>query len=336
MHHRRTAAVLVTLTIVLTLGLAEAMLALIAPVNYRRPPADDFDAEWRSLLHQPSTTPGLDYELAPNRDQMARGARVRTNSLGMRDDEPRGPLGRRLVRIAVVGDSFTFGFGVEQHATYCHQLEGRLNQRAAACDYDVLNFGVSGYGTRHEAAVLEHKVMPFEPDLIIVGYVMNDPQHRPIQPLPSHFAKVEWWQRSHVLRLIARGHDLWQRKRLGNGNFYEALHAVGSDSWRSVTQSFDAMATQAGANGTPLLLVLFPEVPVEGWDRYRYGQIHAQVAQAAADRGFDTLDLVETLRPYDPRSLRLSATDEHLTPMANTLVAAAIQAHLASRGWLCE
>ena len=56
---------------------------------------------------------------------------VTTNSFGMRDTEPAPPDAASIRNILALGDSFTFGFGVEAHETY---PEGaRAASRGAGC-----------------------------------------------------------------------------------------------------------------------------------------------------------------------------------------------------------
>lgn len=323
-------------TLAVALVVAEAMLAWLHPVRYRKPTARGFDQQWRSLLHRPSAIPGLHYELAPERVGEARGATIVTNRHGMRDDPPMPDDTPGLFRIAVLGDSFTFGYGVEAAEAYPSILERLLRDRPPddACRYDVLNFGVSGYSTRDEALVLRHKAMAFHPRQVIVGYFLNDPQIEPIQPLQTHFAPVHWWQRFHLTRLASQVKNLWDRKRIANGSFYDYLHAVGRKNWQSVEAAFADMADAAGPD-VPVLIVIFPEVPNEGWRAYRYGHLHEQVARSARAAGHGVLDLLDVMRAHDPGDLRLSPTDEHLTPYAHRLVAEAIFDRLFEQGLPC-
>ena len=45
--------------------------------------------------------------------------------------------------------------------------------------FEVLNFGVVGYSTRDEAIALKQKTIPFHPQGVIIGYVLNDPETDP-------------------------------------------------------------------------------------------------------------------------------------------------------------
>ena len=72
----------------------------------------------RERVHRASPIPGLAYELAPGSSTRYRGARLRVNQDGLRDDPSRaGPDAPRF-RIAALGDSYTFGQGVESNQTW--------------------------------------------------------------------------------------------------------------------------------------------------------------------------------------------------------------------------
>ena len=81
------------------------------------------------------------------------------------------------IRIVALGDSFTFGYGVEEQEAWPRQVETLLNEgRAPGRTIDVVNLGVGGYGTHQETLWLEETWPELRPDLAVVGfYVGNDP-----------------------------------------------------------------------------------------------------------------------------------------------------------------
>jgi hypothetical protein len=72
-------------------------------------------------------------------------------------------------RIAIVGDSFTFGLEVPYEATWGHQLELALGQ-----EYQVLNFGVDGYGVDQAYLRYERDVRSWRPETVILGIINDD------------------------------------------------------------------------------------------------------------------------------------------------------------------
>jgi len=97
----------------------------------------------------------------------------RINDEGMRADRdyPRAkPVG--IQRIVSLGDSFTVGYEVEVDETFSSVLENRL--RAAGRSVEVLNAGVSGFGTAEECVYLERDLFAYSPDLVLVSFYQND------------------------------------------------------------------------------------------------------------------------------------------------------------------
>ena len=100
-------------------------------------------------------------------------ALVTTNSDGHRDREHAKQKPPEVVRIAVLGDSFAEALQVDGHETFWSVMEGEL----ARCDafegrpVEVLNFGVSGYGTTQELQMLRHYVWDYQPDIVLVAFL---------------------------------------------------------------------------------------------------------------------------------------------------------------------
>ena len=102
---------------------------------------------------------------------------VRTNAKGVRNDrdipynKPEGTF-----RIVGLGDSFTLGYEVEQEDTFLYRLETDLKARGFE-RVEVVNLGVSGFGTSEELITLRHEGMAYDPDLVLLGYFVNDIQN---------------------------------------------------------------------------------------------------------------------------------------------------------------
>ncbi|MBI2524188.1 SGNH/GDSL hydrolase family protein [Candidatus Peregrinibacteria bacterium] len=96
---------------------------------------------------------------------------VRINSNGFRDREHSVTKPNDTLRIAVLGDSMTearqvdvtqtFWSILEQNLSHCAGLEGRTPE--------VMNFGVSGYGTGQEYLLLE-RIWRFQPDIVLLAF----------------------------------------------------------------------------------------------------------------------------------------------------------------------
>ena len=75
-------------------------------------------------------------------------------------------------RILTLGDSSTFGWGVDPDFTWQSLLEKRLARDIHGVE--VFNLGLSGFTTRHGLGVLRHYALKLKPDLLILGFGAND------------------------------------------------------------------------------------------------------------------------------------------------------------------
>lgn len=90
---------------------------------------------------------------------------VRINSLGLRDHQTTLAKPAGVLRIAMLGDSY-----VEAAQLALDDSVSKVLQRALAATgrYEVLNFGVSGYGTAQEYLQLREFGLKFDPDLVVL------------------------------------------------------------------------------------------------------------------------------------------------------------------------
>lgn len=87
------------------------------------------------------------------------------NSLGIRDHET--PLERtHAIRILAIGDSVTFGWGVNIEDAWCKCLEANL--RESGMDVEVLNLGKPAAGPREYARIAEVALPRLRPDIVLV------------------------------------------------------------------------------------------------------------------------------------------------------------------------
>ena len=149
----------------LTAGVMAEILLLIAGIEH--PVFDRPDPVFGSAL----------IEGAEGWQQREGRAYIRVNSRGFRDRERSAAKPPGTLRIAVLGDSFTEARQVAFEATFCSVIERELQRRrwAGGRAMEVLNFGVSGYGTTQQLLTLHHRVWNYDPDIVLLAfYTGND------------------------------------------------------------------------------------------------------------------------------------------------------------------
>ena len=128
----------------------------------------------RSLITA-SPSDEIIYTLKPKLDVIFQSVSTKTNSYGMRGPEIAVDKPKDTYRIAILGDSFAFGWGVVVEKSFARLLEDKLNQTAKnGRRYEVYNLGVPGYSTFQEVADFFDKGIQFKPDAVIVYFVEND------------------------------------------------------------------------------------------------------------------------------------------------------------------
>ena len=89
---------------------------------------------------------------------------IKINSLGLRDNEISI---KNRTRILMLGDSFTFGYGVEMNETFSELIEQNSG-------YEVINAGVMSYSPILEYRYLKKKGYLLKPDIVIQNIDISD------------------------------------------------------------------------------------------------------------------------------------------------------------------
>ena len=96
---------------------------------------------------------------------------AKINSLGIRGNNL-NPKKDTSIRIVVVGDSFTFGWGVDFENNYGSLVQKKLNQKNI--QVEVVNLGQPGGFTLHYWKNLERGISFLNPDLVIIGLLQGN------------------------------------------------------------------------------------------------------------------------------------------------------------------
>lgn len=163
-HARLALPLLVLLALAGLVAAAEALLAWRDPGLTSRDPASGDDGLQFYRFH-----PQVGLFHKPSFSGTYRGIRYETNSRGLRG--PEVPLERTpgRGRVAVLGDSLVWGFGVPQGETLCDALA------ALRPGLEVLNFGVAGFGAAQELMLLDAEVLAYHPDRVVLVFTLaND------------------------------------------------------------------------------------------------------------------------------------------------------------------
>jgi len=162
-----------TLVFALMLGMFELGIRIFVPQNLRADPENSHIGFGFSYRPKPG------YKALVKRAE--RIVTWKINSQGLRDNEIPYQKPVDTYRIVGLGDSFTFGFHVEQEETYLHRLEKMLNDRPDLAlsigkqQIQTINMGVGAYGVAAAHHMLQQEGLRYTPDLIVTAvFVGND------------------------------------------------------------------------------------------------------------------------------------------------------------------
>jgi hypothetical protein len=101
---------------------------------------------------------------------------VKINRDGLRDTEHSKTKPANTLRIAVIGDSYAEALQVPLENAFWKVAENRLQSCSAlgGRTVEVVNFGVSGYGTAQELITLQRAVWDYAPDVVLLAVTTNN------------------------------------------------------------------------------------------------------------------------------------------------------------------
>lgn len=149
----------------LAAGLAAELLVTVVYGKQVRFPRHVVRASWGTRFNQPNASYG---HHSPDID-----VRFEINAQGMRADvdyDYAKPAG--VKRVICLGDSFTMGYEVENDQCFARLLERGLEERGVRCQ--VLNAGVSGFGSAEALIYLERELLKYDPDAVVLSFFIND------------------------------------------------------------------------------------------------------------------------------------------------------------------
>ena len=257
------------------------------------------------------------YELLPSTEFHHKGVTVRTNQYGMRDQEYSLIRAEGTLRVALMGASFVFGAGVEGNEIFDTVLENRLNSEAAGGQYDryeVLNFGIGGYSPPEQMALLEDKVLRFDPQYVLY-FEHSD---------TSRFAVLAL---ARALQQHAKHRYDFLRDIVAKAGIDPATVDATSDTETLVrrltpfkeellAKTYAQIAAIGRAAGVPVIWIYMPRP-----ERFDIGELPDFEARLAREAGLPVLGIANAYGAEELSSLWIAPWDHHPNAYGNQLIA---------------
>ena len=234
------------------------------------------------------------------------------------------------IRISFIGDSYTFGAGVEDQERFSNLTGFHMRQKNIKSNIEILNFGRIGSDNISNLYILQEKALTFDPDIVVLSFVPNDfSDHAMTRHFVMHFIqesnKYAFFKHfEDHLKLavffdsllistcsnLNEEHIEWL-----NGSFREDKNGAFSSELRSLDQMMNIMS---GRQGIVLFFPYFVAKNEKELFFYRQGKdILNRFCQAYGLRFIEVYDLLGS-KPY--YKWWVSSTNHHPNIAAHAIV----------------
>lgn len=305
--------------------LSVCVASLSAELSYRswlRSRYKDQVAKWQHELYALVPNTRIEYILKADRRRTNRipGVPDQEWSYKINSDGWRGPeirtKGTNEQVVLFLGDSYGFGWAVDDDETYVHYVSQSLSD-IRDLSVQCINLGVPGYNTVQEHAILARYAHRYSPDAAVVGYVMNDAEPQQSVPLnpDTAYAFVTSWMVADIKGALGI-----ESKVQWHSYDYRIGFGRGSIKWPQSKAALKKIADYCRQNSLILLVAILPECNRALDDDYAYNIIHEQVIDWCNEFGIRSIDLLPRLRSTDSELLAVPG-DGHPSPYAHQLIA---------------
>lgn len=271
-------------------------------------------------------------ELPPADQVDAFAVRNEVNGLGLRAPQgyppPREP---GEFRIAVLGDSMTYGEGVEVDQAFPAVMQAGLNESAGdAQTFTVVNMGRLGDDTLGEAERYRGLADRIAPDLLVLVFYVNDFAQVGREPDTALHDIYSIRDDRYLLSELSYVFHYVERTIRLRRAFNETIRYFRADLERGVEpEAFAPVARAivelrdfAEARGTRFALAMMP------WlvrlDDYQLTAMHARIGELCDAEDIPFHDLAPAFAGRDEAAMRVSLANHHPSAAAHRIVAATL------------
>ena len=311
---------------------------------------EQIDHTWLGEFTRPSAQADLRYELKPDVDLNWGGVRLVTSSDGRRISPAHPAPLHPALKVAILGDSSSFGWGVSYEDTYGEVLRQLLEQRLGR-PVELRNFSVPGYNSQQERLCFETHVLPWKPDVVILHYDFNDAdpiEGKPINYMaadygdnPLHSVAIKWYRRGLQQRRINRVMWLTEEDPQHPTKVYRHYRCAGP-LYDQHLRALAAIATEAVRHHIRVIAFVFNPWLQRQTDPTQdpfYTLLHQPIVHALQQDGYAVVDSYPLYQQVmadngwdDLRPFWVLPTDGHPNAAGHRFIARALFEHMMAAG----
>ena len=312
MKSRKTLKNLLAILIILVVLLAICEASIRVYLHYNTV----YDIEmtrYAMSVKEDSENPKIGHVHKPGSNMELMDVNVSINSDGLRDRDY--PIERGdAYRIIFLGDSLTFGWGVEQEYTFQYLLEEEIGKTAPT---EIINFGTGNYNTEQEVSMFFEKGVKYDPDKVVLFYFINDAEATPKKSglwfLGYSYLISFYWSRINSLInniLVSRSFK----------DYYTALYMDDQEGWINSQKAMLELRDYCLENAIAFQVVLLPEL--HDTNNLIFGEVYNKISLFLQQNGIEYMNLAKLFSDHgDQMELWVSYDDAHPNKLAHGKIA---------------
>ncbi len=258
---------------------------------------------------------------------------TRLNSLGCRDVEWTVEKPPGLRRIAFVGDSITYGWGIERVEDRFPDLVQAMFDRQGAAPtghaVQVMNIAKPGWDTPEQHDPIKDVISIYDVDEVVLCYVPNDIEEllpRTDDFDPTYPPQPRWFNPDSSCLADFLYRRIWVPRAATVRGYHDWLAEgfADPDIWRRHRDQLDAIIRHCRDQEVTFRVVLLPFIRING-EKFQPRHIHAMLRSFFEDNNVQVLDLLPSIEPQPEAraglELVVNAYDPHPNERANELFA---------------
>lgn len=269
------------------------------------------------------------------------------NNIGFRGDKNISLEKNGKIRIAILGDSMSFGHGINNNSNiWPSKLEHYLNKYSEK-NIEVINSAWPGTHTGTQTEIYKYLLRKYQPDIVIVGYFLND-----ARPNKAYEDEIKYYDKFKSKNYLNGIYDVFfgkfllensylynfivmQKDRFKQKNFHTSyIKTINStytnrSNLKYHTEELNQLFVEIREDQSTPLLVIIPYF--YNFEDYPFDSAHSYLRDIAEENNVDYIDLIETFKNKDTADYIIGKQDTHINEKGSDLIAREITKELISK-----
>ena len=261
-------------------------------------------------LKTKSPIPEISHEHKKSSEALLQGVRIRTNSYGMRGDEPASEFDRRIL---FIGSSITMGWGVEEKDIFTSKVAQKFQEIGETVD--ILNSGVGNHNSTRYVKNFFENYSVLKPTDIVVHYFLND-----AEVLANN--EGNFFTRNFQIGVLIW--SLYHQYFSANSvisleSHYKNLYTAGSPGFEAMKAALYQLTVYCDENDINLYLAIVPDI--HKLENYPFQEIHKKMKTFASLNDIKFVDFLTSFQKYQSFELWNMPNDPHPNAIGHQIMA---------------